>query len=177
MYQLRTGPPVTVFSYHGLRLSASSDVEVLCLITLSTSFSHFISGCPHRRLLSGDQAIIRLGHLFSSIRTTCPYHFNILFSILSKIVCVTRIFSLMTSFLTFSTLEIVAALLKNQFLYFTVFSLTCNQVSKFPNRNLKCFLSLCQILISLYSPKYIYPKVGNLLLLLLFFLHLTTQWR
>jgi hypothetical protein len=44
---------------------------------------------------------------------------------------------------------------KNQFLYLTVFSLSCNPVSKFPNRNLKCFLSLCQILISSHSPKYI----------------------
>jgi len=78
-----------VVSRHSFRSTASSDIKLLCFTTLSTSFSHFTSGRPRHRLPSGDQVIIRLGHLLSSIRTTCPYNFNVLFSSLSKIVCVT----------------------------------------------------------------------------------------
>ena len=55
------------------------------------SSAHFTSRRPRRRLPSGDQ-VIRLGHRLTSMHTTCPYHFNILFSILSKIICVTPIF-------------------------------------------------------------------------------------
>jgi hypothetical protein len=46
------------------------------------------------------------------MRAKCPYPFNILFSILSKIVCVTPIFSLITSFRTFTCLEVLVALLQ-----------------------------------------------------------------
>jgi hypothetical protein len=44
----------------------SSDVEFLCFITLSTSFSCFTSGHPCHRPPS-DQVIISLGHLLSSM--------------------------------------------------------------------------------------------------------------
>jgi hypothetical protein len=50
-----------VLSRHSCHFIASSDVEFLCFITLSTFFSHFTSGRPRRRLLPGDHAIIRLG--------------------------------------------------------------------------------------------------------------------
>ena len=53
---------------------------------------------------------------------------------------------------------------KNQFLYLTTFSLTCNPVSKFPTRNLICLLSLYKLFFSLYSSKYIYSSVGYLVL-------------
>jgi len=82
-----------VFSCRICRFIASSDVKFLCFITLSTSLSHFTSGRPRRLLPSGRHVVIRLGHLLSSMYTTCPYHFNI-FSILSRIICVTSIFSL-----------------------------------------------------------------------------------
>ena len=70
--------------------TALSDVKFLCFITLSTSFSHFTVGRPH--LQSCDQVIIHLGHLLSSMCTTCPYRFKMSSSILSKVVCVTHIF-------------------------------------------------------------------------------------
>jgi hypothetical protein len=44
-------------------------------------------------LPSGNQVIICLGYLLSSMRNTCLYHFNMLLSSLSKIVCATPIFS------------------------------------------------------------------------------------
>jgi hypothetical protein len=47
----------------------------------SSSLSSF------RRLVN-----IRLVHILSSMRATCPQHFNVLFSSFSKFVCVTRIF-------------------------------------------------------------------------------------
>ena len=42
---------------------------------------------PGHWLPPGDKFIIRLGHLLSSMRTTCPYYCNV-FSGLSKVVCV-----------------------------------------------------------------------------------------
>ena len=51
---------------------ASPDLKFFCFISLSSSFSHFASGRPRRSLPSGDQVIIRLGHLLSSMRTTRP---------------------------------------------------------------------------------------------------------
>jgi hypothetical protein len=65
---------LVAFSRHSCRFTASSDINFLSFITLSTSLSHFTSGCPRHLLPSGDQVIIRLGHLFASMRTTCPYH-------------------------------------------------------------------------------------------------------
>ena len=99
------------FSCHSCRFIAPSDVKFLCFITLSTFFSYSTSDRP-RRLSPGDQAIFRLGHLLSCMHSTCPYHFNMLFSILSKIVCVSPFFSLITSFLTCSSLDVLAALLQ-----------------------------------------------------------------
>ena len=78
-----------VFSRHSYQFTASSDVKLPCFITLSTSLSHFTSGLTHH-LPSGDQVIL-LGHLLSSMPTTCPCHFN-MYSDLYKSVCVTRIF-------------------------------------------------------------------------------------
>jgi len=80
-------------------------------MTLSASFPYLISGGPGRRL-PGDQVVIRLDHLLSSMHAKCPYHKNMLFSILPKTVCVTHIVSLLTSFLNFTGLEILAALLQ-----------------------------------------------------------------
>jgi hypothetical protein len=54
-----------VISCHSCRFIAPSDVKFLCFITLSTSFSYSTADRP-RRLLPGDQVIIRLGHLLSS---------------------------------------------------------------------------------------------------------------
>jgi len=50
----------------------------------SSSFSFFFL----------QQVNIRLGYLLPPTRNTFPYHFNLLFSILSRIVCVTVFFFL-----------------------------------------------------------------------------------
>jgi hypothetical protein len=92
--------------------TASSGVTFFCFITLSTSLSHFISGLPLLYLPCGDQVSIRLGNLLSPTSNICPYNFNVLFSILYTILCVTLILYLMTSFLTFSILDALAALLQ-----------------------------------------------------------------
>jgi hypothetical protein len=105
-----SGPPVTGYSHQSCWFNVS-DVKFLCFITHQTSFSHFTSGRRHR-LPPNDKVIIRLDHLLSSTCTTCPHHFNILFSILSKIVFRYPIFSLMTSLLT--SLKFFS---KNPFLY------------------------------------------------------------
>jgi len=60
------------------RFTASLIVNFLSFIILSTSFSHSTSGRLRRRLPSGDQVIIRLDHLLSSMGTTCPYQVNTL---------------------------------------------------------------------------------------------------
>ena len=100
---------------------------------------------------------------FLNKHTLCPYHFNMLLSNLSKIINVILIFSVMNSFLlvVWKSLQLFN---KYPFLYLSVSSLTCNPVSKFPNCNLKCFLALYKIFVSLYSPKYIYSRVGYLVL-------------
>ena len=61
-----------------------------------------------------------------------------------------KFLSLITSFLTVNCLEVVATLLQKSISVFKIFfSLTCNPVSRFPNRNLKCFASPYKIFISL----------------------------
>ena len=78
---------------------------------LSTSFSHQ-SGRPRHRLPSGDQVIIHLRYLLSSMHTERTFHFNMLFLSLPNIVCVpppTQFFPLITPFLNFSSLEVLAA--------------------------------------------------------------------
>jgi len=59
---------------------ASSDVRYLLYVTLST-FPHVTSGRLRRRLPSGDQVIVRLGHLLSNKGTTFPDYFNTFFSL------------------------------------------------------------------------------------------------
>ena len=97
VYKFSSGPLVTGFQ-----------LPAYCIINLSTSLSHFTSGYCRRP--PRYQVINHVGHLLSSMCTMCPYHFNILFSILPKIV--TPTFSLITSFLTFSSLEVPAAFLQ-----------------------------------------------------------------
>jgi len=60
VFQCYTGCRFAVAFRHICRFIASSDVKFLYFITLSTSPSHYASGCPRP---SGDQVIIRLGHL------------------------------------------------------------------------------------------------------------------
>ena len=127
IYQFSSGPLVTGFQLLWLPLSVSSDVKFLCFITLATFFSHFTVDCPCHHHLPGDQVIIHLGCLLSSMHTTYPYHFNMLFSSLSKIVCVAHIFSLITTFLFslittflfYSSVEILAVLLQNSVCFYT----------------------------------------------------------
>ena len=120
---------VVLFNYDYFHIFGSMECENKLQITTilhrrmlnsSASFSHFTLGCL--RLPSCDQVIMHLGHLLSFMCIAYPYHFNMLLSVLSKVVCVTRIFSLMASFLTFNSLEVLAVL-QNQFLYLTVFFL------------------------------------------------------
>ena len=95
-----------VSSRHICRFTPSSYLKFLSFITLSIPFP--ASGLYRRRRPpSGDQVIIREGHLLSCMRATCPCHFNV-FSLLSKIV-LPPFFSLITSFVTFSGLEVHAA--------------------------------------------------------------------
>jgi len=84
VFQCYTRYWFSVVFRHSCRFTASSGVKFFCFITLSTSLSHFISGLPLLLLPSGDQVIIRLGHVI--LLNTCPYHFNMLFSIVSKTV-------------------------------------------------------------------------------------------
>jgi hypothetical protein len=46
-------------------------------------------GLPLLFLPSSDQVNIHLGHLLSPMHNTCLYNFNMLFCILSTIICVT----------------------------------------------------------------------------------------
>jgi len=107
---LYPGDPL-VFNLLSCRFAASTDIKFLWFVTLSASFPHFISG-GRRRLLPGDQVIIRLNHLLPSMPKKCPYQMNMI-SIPSKIVCVTCIVSLFTSFLNFTSLDFLAVLLQN----------------------------------------------------------------
>jgi hypothetical protein len=92
VFQCYTGFWFPVAFHHICRITASSGVKLFCFISLSILLSHLIYGGVPLLLPSSEQVIIRLGHVLSSMRNTCPYHFNTLFSILSKIVCVTPIF-------------------------------------------------------------------------------------
>ena len=69
---------------------------------LAASFSHFISRLPLLFLLSGRQLNNIFGHVLSPLHSTCLYQFNMVFSILSRTVCVILVISLMTSFVSFS---------------------------------------------------------------------------
>jgi hypothetical protein len=78
--------PLLVCSRHSCPFTAASEVK------------SFVSSPFPLILPTLLQVIILLGSLLSSLRTTCPYRFNMLFSILFKTVCVTPIFSLITSY-------------------------------------------------------------------------------
>jgi len=144
-----------VFSRHIWPFTTSPDVKFLCFRTLSISFSHFTSGRPRRHILPGDQIIILLGHLWSSVR------------FLQNCLCYS-IFFLITELLSFSILEVLTAPLQKLYLYlYLIAFVTSNPMSKFPNRHWVCFLSLYKILVSLYLRPYIYSKVGQVVLVLL----------
>jgi len=68
-FSVNTGCRFSVAFRHSCRFIASSDDKFLCFITLSTSAFHYALGCPRP---PGDHVIIRLGHLLSSVGTTCP---------------------------------------------------------------------------------------------------------
>jgi hypothetical protein len=111
-----------VFSRRRCRFIASSDVKFLCFINLSTSFSHLTSGRPRRRLPTGDQVIVHLVHLLSSMRTTSPPYFNMFFFQFSpQHFLLPQFFSLITSFFIFSCLEVFAVPTQNPFLYLNSF--------------------------------------------------------
>jgi hypothetical protein len=120
---------------------------------LSTSCSPFASGRPRLRLRlpSGDQVFIRLGHLLSFMRTTCPHHFNTIFCNLSKL------FVLPHSLL--SLLHFFFLVVWRSLQLFSKNPLHCNPLSKFRNCNL---LSLNTVFFYLYLPQYIYSKLGCL---------------
>ena len=64
--------------------------SILLLYHFFTFLSRFVSGLSTSFLPSGDQVNIRLGH------PSCPQHFKTLFSTLSRNVCVTLVFSLIS---------------------------------------------------------------------------------
>jgi len=82
----------------------------------------------------GDQVNIRLGHLLppiSHVHTTAMcFFFQSFQNSLSYIL------SLITTFFNFNILDDLAALLQNPII---AFSLTCNPLTNFHNRSLKCF--------------------------------------
>ena len=157
MYQFSNRPPVTVVSRRSCLLTASRDVEFLCLITHLNSFSHFGSSWL---LTSRWPGHTRFGHVFFMC-IAYPYHFNVLFSSLSKIICVTRIFLRWLNFLILVVWRSLQCFSKNPCRYLIFFSLNCTPVSIFPNRNLKYFLSLYKIYIyfCIYRNIYIYTRV------------------
>jgi hypothetical protein len=117
--------------------------------------------------------IHQMGLLCPNINENLPLYLHIYpsihlptFSSLSKIVCYPYFFLWWIHFILLTVWRPLQFFPKNPILYLTVFTLTHNPVSKSPNHNLKCFLSLHKIFISLYSPKYIYSRVGYLLFLL-----------
>jgi hypothetical protein len=87
-------PQLLVFRRHVCRFTISSYPIFPSFVTPSTSFPHFTSFHPRCLHFPGDQAIIRLSHLLSSMRATCPYHFKILSSFLPNIFCGINILSL-----------------------------------------------------------------------------------
>jgi hypothetical protein len=68
-----SGARQTAFVVSGFRMNVEVDV-----------FSaHFTSDRPRHHLSSGDQVIIRLGHLFSSMHSMCPFYFKMFMSLSS----------------------------------------------------------------------------------------------
>jgi hypothetical protein len=87
------------FSRYSLRFTTTSHVKFLCFTTLSSSFLYFASGRPRHHLPPNDQVITRLGPLLFPMLSTSPYHFNTLFSSLSKIICFPLLFVKLPHFL------------------------------------------------------------------------------
>jgi hypothetical protein len=83
---------------HICRFTASSGVTFFCFVTLYTPLSRIISDRP-LAFFSDEQINIRLGHLLSPMHNRFPYRFIVLFSILSRTTCYSRLF-LINSFLT-----------------------------------------------------------------------------
>ena len=119
IFQCYTG---YLFLSHFLPVYCVLGVIFFCFITLLTSLSHFISDLALLFLSPGNQVNICQGHLLSPMHNLCPYHFNILLSIVYRNVCVIPILFLFTSLLAYNILDVLAVLLKNPFLYLTAFS-------------------------------------------------------
>ena len=106
IYMFSSGPLLTGFQWPYL--------SVFCVVGCSVPLPHnplyfffpTTSGRPRRHLAPDEQVIIRLCHLLSFMRTTCPFHFNT-FSILSGIACINPFFPLITSFLSLKVLAVI----------------------------------------------------------------------
>jgi hypothetical protein len=112
-----------VVSRHSFRFSSLSDVKLLCFTTLSTSFSHFTSGRPRRRLPSGGQVIyysLRPSVILHTYYVSTQFQHAVFQSFQN--VCVTHTFSLITSFFTFRILEVLEAFLYKSIYVFSIFS-------------------------------------------------------
>jgi flagellar biosynthesis protein FliQ len=113
---------------------ALSDVE-FCFITFSTLFSHFGSSFHHPPC---DHCIIPFCHLLFSICTSCLPFQHVTFHFFPKL-CYSNVFC--DYFISYCYgLEVLASLLQKSISALNSFSLTCNQLSKFPHPNFKCVL-------------------------------------
>jgi hypothetical protein len=121
VYQFSSGPSVTGFRSPQLPVYASSHVKFLCFITHSTSFFPLYFWSSTSLSSSRWPGHHSLRPSVTAMPNTCPYHFNILFSVLSKTDYLTPIFSLVTSFLTLIIWWSLQLLSLNPFLYLTVF--------------------------------------------------------
>lgn len=92
----------------------------------------------------------------------CEIHIRTIFTcclyILSRIICVTLIFS--NYFLRLIFWMLLQPFSKDPFLYLTNVSLICNTLSRYHNCSLKHFPPLCKIFISLYVMICVYARVG-----------------
>jgi len=89
-----------------LHLQALQSSTFFYFITLFTPLSPIISDLLLVFFFSYEEINIRLGHLLSPMHYRFPYRFNMLFSILSRILCYSRLF-LITSFLTLNILHVL----------------------------------------------------------------------
>ena len=110
----------SVVFHHIFLSTVSLDVEFICFINIFTFLSHFISCLPRVFLPYDHQVHTSVGHVLSPMRNKCAYHFNMLFSVLSRIVCVTAICLRLLPFLILIFLMFLQLFPKNPFLYLTV---------------------------------------------------------
>jgi hypothetical protein len=82
----------SVTFHHICQLTASSGVRFFYFTVPSTSLSHFFSGLPLLFLPSNNQLNSHLGDLLSPNHNTRTNHFNMLFSILMRTICVAPFF-------------------------------------------------------------------------------------